>query len=143
LVALNNNDCYTFNWWVLYSRAEIITRMQWFHDTLLAAEQAGERVHVLAHIPGGQGSCFSFWSREYRRVTDRFHMTISATFNGHTHRDEFNLFYDRNTNTHAASVLWNGGAATPWIRLNPNYMLYHVDRELFVSLLMRIYIHNP
>jgi len=133
LVALNNNDCYTFNFWILHSRDEIRARLQWFHDTLLAAEQAGERVHVLAHMPPGQGSCFRFYSREYRRIQDRFHMTISGTFVGHTHRDEFHLFYDRPSNSHAVSVMWNAGATTPWQRLNPNYVVYHVDPTLFVS----------
>lgn len=56
LVVLNNNDCYIYNWWVMYSRTEIAGQLQWFHNTLLAAEQSNERVHVLAHIPTGGGS---------------------------------------------------------------------------------------
>jgi len=129
LVAINNNDCGTSNFWVLHSRNHIGAQLQWFHNTLLAAEQAGERVHVLAHLH--QSACFRFYSREYRRIQDRFHMTISATFVGHTHSDEFHLFYDRPTNNHAVSVQWNAGSGTPWQRNNPNYVVYHVDRQLF------------
>lgn len=132
LVAINNNDCGTGNFWILHSRDHIRAQLQWFHDTLLSAEQAGEKVHVLSHLH--QSSCFRFYTREYRRIQDRFHMTISATFIGHTHSDEFHLFYDRPTSNHALSVQWNAGSASPWQRNNPNYAVYYVDRQLFVSL---------
>lgn len=132
LISLSNSDCTTGNFWILHSRTHIQAQLQWFHNTLLAAEQAGERVHVITHHH--QNACFRFYSREYRRIQDRFHMTISATFLGHTHNGEFHLFYDRPTANHAISVQWNAGSVSPWQRYNPNYNLYHVDRQLFVSL---------
>lgn len=132
LIALNNNDCYIYNWWVMYSRTEIQSTMQWLHNTLLAAERNNERVHILAHIPTGGGSCFKFWSREYRRVIDRFHMIIGAQFNGHSHLDEFEVYYDSPTANHAVSVAWNGGGATAYHSVNPNYIMYYVDRVHYV-----------
>lgn len=131
LISLSNSDCTVNNFWILHSRQHIQAQLQWFHNTLLAAEQAGERVHVLTHHH--QNACFRFYSREYRRIQDRFHMTISATFVGHTHNAEFHLFYDRPTANHAISVQWNAGSVSPWQRYNPNYNLYYVDRQLFVS----------
>jgi len=128
VISLNNNDCNNQNWWVMYSRVDIQANMQWFHDTLLAAERANERVHILYHLPTGGGSCLVFWTREYRRIIERFHMIIGGQFNGHSHNDEFEVFYDRPTSNHAISVVWNGGGATPFRRLNPNYILYFVDR---------------
>lgn len=117
----------------MYSRVEVQATMQWLHNTLLAAEQAGERVHILAHIPTGGGSCYQFWSREYRRVIDRFHMIIGAQFNGHSHADDFEIYYDRATGTHAVNVAWNGGGATAYGNYNPNYHYMWVDRTHFVS----------
>lgn len=131
LISLSNSDCTTNNFWILHSRNHIQAQLQWFHNTLLAAEQAGERVHVLTHHH--QNACFRFYSREFRRIQDRFHMTISATFVGHTHNFEFHLFYDRPTANHAVSVQWNAGSVSPWSRYNPNYNLYYVDRQIFVS----------
>jgi sphingomyelin phosphodiesterase len=87
----------------------------------------------LAHIPSGGGSCYKPWSREYRRIIDRFHMTISAQFNGHTHLDEFNVFYSSSDARHAVNVAWNGGGATPFHFVNPNYIMYYVDRQQYVS----------
>lgn len=136
VIAINNNDCYTFNFWILYSRDEVAEQLQWLHDTLLAAERAGEKVHILAHVPSGEGSCYKPWSREYRRVIDRFHMTISAQFNGHTHLDEFNVFYSSSDARHAVNVAWNGGGTTPYHWVNPNYIMYYVDRQIYVSQLI-------
>lgn len=78
VIVLNNNDCYVYNWWVLYSRNDIRGQLQWLHDTLLAAERAHERVHILQHIRSGGGSCFKWWQREYRRVVDRFENILNS-----------------------------------------------------------------
>lgn len=133
VIGLNNNDCYIYNWWVMYSRNEAQSNMQWLHDTLLAAERNNEKVHILKHLPSGGGSCHKFWSREYRRIIDRFHMTIGAQFNGHSHKDEFEVFYDSATATHAINVAWNGGGATAFHSVNPNYHVLYVDQTHYVS----------
>jgi sphingomyelin phosphodiesterase len=133
LIAMNNNDCYIYNWWVMYSRNHIAANLQWLHNTLLAAEAAGERVHILKHLPSGGGSCFKFWSREYRRIIDRFHNIIGAQFNGHSHRDELEVYYDSATAQHAINVAWNGGSAVAYANVNPNYHLYYVDQTHYVS----------
>lgn len=140
LISLSNTDCSNNNFWVLHSRGHIQAQLQWFHNTLLAAEQAGERVHLLTHHH--QNACFRFYSREFRRIQDRFHMTISATFVGHTHNAEFHLFYDRPTANHAISVQWNAGSVAPWSRYNPNYNLYYVDRQIFQVNEMEIFMYN-
>lgn len=87
IIAINNNDCYTYNFWLLYNASYPAKQLQWLHDTLLEAENNNEKVHILAHIPSGEGGCYNTWAREYRRIVDRFWDTISAQFNGHTHRD--------------------------------------------------------
>jgi len=134
LIALNNNDCYIFNWWVLYSIEDIQKQLQWLHDTLLNAEKNNERIHILAHIPSGEGSCFKYWSREYRRVIERFYGIISAQFNGHSHYNEFNVFYETNNINNPINVAWNGGSITTYYDVNPNYIIYYVDADNFVSI---------
>lgn len=34
------------------------------------------------------------WSRNYYDIIDRYESTIAAQFFGHTHSDEFEVFYD-------------------------------------------------
>ncbi|XP_039966762.1 sphingomyelin phosphodiesterase-like [Bactrocera tryoni] len=127
VIALNNNDCYTANYWLYYDGTNKIPQLQWLHDTLLAAEKAGEYVHILAHIPSGDGSCWSVWAREFSRLVERFRNTISGIFNGHSHNDEMLMYYSEKG--HAVSIAWNGGALTTYSNKNPNYRLYHVEEK--------------
>ncbi|XP_011178148.1 sphingomyelin phosphodiesterase [Zeugodacus cucurbitae] len=127
VIALNNNECYTTNYWLYYEGTNKIPQLQWLHDTLLAAEKAGEYVHILAHIPSGDGTCWSVWAREFNRLVERFRSTISGIFNGHSHKDEMHLHYS--TKGHAVGIAWNGGALTTYSNRNPNYRLYHVESK--------------
>ncbi|XP_053954606.1 sphingomyelin phosphodiesterase-like [Anastrepha ludens] len=125
VISLNNNDCYTSNWWLFNDGTDKIPQLQWLHDTLLAAEKAGEYVHILAHIPTGEGSCWSVWAREFNRLVERFRNTISGIFNGHSHQDEMHLHYS--ANSHAIGIAWNGGSITTYSNKNPNYRLYQIE----------------
>jgi sphingomyelin phosphodiesterase len=133
LVVLNNNDCYTYNFWIYYDPQYLVGQLQWLHDTLLQAETKKEKVHIIAHVPSGDDTCLKVWSREYRRILDRFWNTIVAQFNGHTHSDTFNVIYSRESVDHAIGQAWNGGSFTTYSHLNRNYAVYEVDRESFVS----------
>lgn len=140
LIALNNNDCYVYNWWLMFDYRYPIPQLQWFHDTLYLAEQANEKVHVLAHMPSGGGSCFRVWGREFRRIVDRYWNTISGIFNGHTHRDQFNVYYSRANANYAINVAYNGGCTTTFTNVNPNYRMYHVEQQSYVSIIYQLYI---
>uniref|UniRef100_A0A182ITL9 Sphingomyelin phosphodiesterase n=1 Tax=Anopheles atroparvus TaxID=41427 RepID=A0A182ITL9_ANOAO len=130
VIALNNNDCYTFNWWILYQPDALRTQLQWLHDVLLQAERAGEKVHILAHLPISS-DCFSVWQREYRRILERFRDTVSGQFHGHTHKDEFNVFYGAEQPQYAVGVAWNGGSGTAHTNVNPNYVVYYVNPDTY------------
>ncbi|XP_055587590.1 sphingomyelin phosphodiesterase-like [Uranotaenia lowii] len=128
IIALNNQDCYTQNWWLLYQPNYPVHQLQWLHDELLRAERNGEKVHILAHVPyNSYTAMFRPCQREFRRIVERFYDTISGQFNGHTHRDEFYVYYSKEQPQYALSVAWNGGSATPWRFVNPNYVVYYAD----------------
>lgn len=131
IIALNNNDCYVYNWWLLYEPSLPQSQLQWLHDTLLAAEKAGEKVHVLAHQPPGEGTCFKVYSREYRRIVERFWDTVSGQFVGHTHADEFNVYYSHENPSQAVNIMWNGGSTTAHTDVNPNYRMYTMDPSTY------------
>lgn len=138
LIALNNNECYTFNWWMMYEPEYPSVQLQWLHDVLLEAEENDEYVHIIGHVPSGSGDCFQVWAEQYRRIVDRFYRIISAQFNGHSHKDEFNIYYSRETNI-PINVAWNGGSTTAFSLVNPNYRIYFADNESFVSIVMTTY----
>lgn len=140
IIALNSNGCYTDNFWLYHNGSDKIPQLQWFHDTLLAAESSGEKVHVLTHIPSGDGTCWAVWAREYNRIITRFHQTISAIFNGHSHKDELAVHYSEDG--YATAVAWNGGALTTYSNKNPNYRVYDVDPEQYQVTNHRTYIYD-
>lgn len=141
IIALNNNVCFTFNWWILFEVKSIRKQFQWLHDTLLIAEKTDERVHILSHIPNGDEDYHQPCSREYRRIVDRFHKTIVAQFNGHTEFFGFNLFNK--------SVAFNGGSLATFSGVNRNYNAYNVNPQSFVRLdtleifLINFYLSPP
>lgn len=133
LIALNNNPCILYNWWIFYGIEPIHEQFQWLHDRLLDAEQSGDKVHILVHIPSNLDEVHAACSREYRRIIDRFHKTIVAQFNGHTESYGFHLYYKENNLTNPISVGFNGGSIATFSGRNPNYAVYGVDSRTFVS----------
>uniref|UniRef100_A0A1Q3G345 Sphingomyelin phosphodiesterase n=1 Tax=Culex tarsalis TaxID=7177 RepID=A0A1Q3G345_CULTA len=142
IIALNNNPCFVHNWWLLFSDNYYIRQLQWLHDTLLEAEQAGEQVHILGHVPSYDKYCYVGWTREYRRIVERFAHIIQGQFNGHSHVDEFNVYYRKDDPTAAVNVAWNGASTTTFTRLNPNYKVFYVDGESFEILDQETWIYN-
>lgn len=131
IVVINNNLGYVYNFWILYGTDNLKEHLQWLHDTLLEAEENEEKVHILLHLPNGGGDSYQFWSREYSRIIDRFHHIITGQFCGHTHNNEFQVFYDRKDAKYATNVAFNGGSLTPFSYVNPNYIVYYVDKTSF------------
>lgn len=49
----------------------------------------------------------------------RYENTLAAQFFGHTHVDEFEIFYDEETLSRPLAVAFLGPSATTFINLNP------------------------
>lgn len=62
---------------------------------------------------------------------------ITAQFNGHSHLDEFNLYYSKENSSIPTSIAWNGASGTPFTYLNPNYRVYYADYYTHVRLTNR------
>ena len=132
LVVLNTNFCYTFNFWVFYDAVDPEGQLQWFADTMLAAEQARETVYILGHVPIGHYQCWSPWSAKFNKIVNRFEGIIKGQFYGHTHEDDFKIFFEgpaseNSTAPRPTSSLYIGASATTYTDLNPGYKVYHVD----------------
>jgi hypothetical protein len=56
---------------LIYNPKDQDGQLQWLADTLLQAESAGEKVHILGHIPSGQSDCLRTWSREFHKIIER------------------------------------------------------------------------
>ncbi|XP_030028427.2 sphingomyelin phosphodiesterase 1 [Manduca sexta] len=139
-INLNNNVAYRSNWWLVYDPLDAKRHLDWLVQELYEAEKAGDKVHILAHIPPGVHDLTYTWTREYNRIVNRFSSTIAAEFNGHTHSDEFKIFYDSEGTP--INVAWGGGSATAYSFYNLNYKIATIDTQTFMPTNIINYAYN-
>ncbi|XP_034650658.1 sphingomyelin phosphodiesterase isoform X1 [Drosophila subobscura] len=129
IISLNMNYCNNKNWWLLLNSTDPATELQWFIYELQSAEFSNEKVHVIGHIPPGHSDCLKVWSRNFYKIISRYESTITAQFYGHTHYDEFEMFYDPHDLNHPNSIAYIGPSVSPYYDLNPGYRVYYVDGD--------------
>ncbi|XP_060525780.1 sphingomyelin phosphodiesterase-like [Cylas formicarius] len=132
VVVLNNNVAHDVNWWLIDSVDDPYEQLAWLVEVLKEAEDKGETVHLLSHFPSGKG-VLKVWSREYNKIVRRFADTIAAQFNGHSHYDQFVVYYDtKDDKDKPVGVAFNGASLTTLEDVNPSYKIYAVDAESYV-----------
>ncbi|XP_053639438.1 sphingomyelin phosphodiesterase isoform X2 [Cherax quadricarinatus] len=127
--ALGNHEAAPVNRWLLINSTDPAEELQWFIYELQGAEDRGEKVHVLGHIPPGHHDCLKIWSHNYYKIINRFESTITAQFFGHTHFDEFELFYDEYDRHRVTNIAYIGPSVTSYYKLNPGYRIYTIEGE--------------
>lgn len=145
VISINTNYCNNQNWWLLLNTTDPADELTWMINELQAAELNGDRVMIIGHIPPGYNDCLQVWSRNYYRIINRFENVIVGQFFGHTHQDEFEIFYDEASNddpshqlnsTHFAflrptSVAFIAPSVTTFGGINPGYRIYSLHPETF------------
>ncbi|XP_072766860.1 sphingomyelin phosphodiesterase [Anoplolepis gracilipes] len=129
ILSVNMNYCNNKNWWLLINSTDPVSELQWLVYELQSAEINGEKVHIIGHIPPGHSDCLKVWSRNYYHIINRYESTITAQFFGHTHYDEFQLFYDTSDLGRALSIAYVGPSVSPYYDLNPGYRIYYIDGD--------------
>ncbi|KAK9968276.1 hypothetical protein ABG768_002610 [Culter alburnus] len=125
VVSLNMNFCARENYWLMVNSTDPADQLQWLIRILQESENKGEKVHIIGHIP--PGLCLNSWSWNYYHIVNRYESTIAGQFFGHTHVDEFQMFYDEETLTRPLSVAFIAPSVTTYVNLNPGYRVYYVD----------------
>ncbi|CAJ0928189.1 unnamed protein product, partial [Mesorhabditis belari] len=103
--------------------------MTWLVNQLYAAEQAGDKVHITAHIPGGDGECLEGWAINYYNAVNRFANIITGQFFGHTHSEEFYVMFadPEDAKSTPTGVIYSAGSITTMSSFNPAYRIYKLD----------------
>jgi len=73
--------------------------------------------------------CVKVWSRNFNQIINRYEHTVTAQFYGHTHVDEFEIFYDLENRTRPINIAYIGPSVTTYYGLNPTYRIYEVSGE--------------
>ncbi|KAL0267657.1 UNVERIFIED_CONTAM: hypothetical protein PYX00_009860 [Menopon gallinae] len=129
IVSLNTNYCYYGNWWLILNSTDPEQELEWLVDILKEAEEKGEKVHIIGHIPPGHTDCLKTWQTNYYDIVERFSKTIAGQFFGHTHNDEFEIFYERKNPEKAVNVAYLAPSVTTYTYLNPGYRIYYIDGD--------------
>ncbi|KAJ5787285.1 hypothetical protein N7457_002275 [Penicillium paradoxum] len=146
IISYNSVFYYIYNFFMYEEPMEKDPRgqLQWLIQELQAAEDAGQRAWLIAHIPSGVTDHFRDHSEYFDQIVQRYEATIGALFFGHTHRDEFQIAYsdynNRNSNT-ATAMGYIAPAMTP-DHGSPSFRVYEIDPVTFGVLDYTQYIAN-
>ncbi|KAK9870012.1 hypothetical protein WA026_006107 [Henosepilachna vigintioctopunctata] len=129
LISMNTNYCHTYNWWLLVNSTDPAKELKWLIHELQKAENNNEKVLLIGHIPPGSYDCMKVWSENFYRIVARYESTITAQFYGHTHADEFQLFYDPSDLSRPINIAYLGPSVTTFENHNPAYRIYYIDGD--------------
>jgi len=127
IIGVNSNMCLNYNFFLFLQWEDPASELSWLVEELLAAEEQGKKVHILSHVPPGGDDCLGAWGREFSKIINRFEGTVMAQFYGHTHNDEYVVFYDQEDPARATGMGFVAPSVTTYTGLNPAYRIYTVD----------------
>ncbi|KAM6503440.1 Metallo-dependent phosphatase-like protein [Amanita muscaria] len=151
IISLNDIYWYKDNFWLydsdnFYSDPNgVIT---FAIDQLQAAEDAGQRAWIIAHMPPGGTDTLRDQSNYFDQVIQRYHNTIAAQFYGHTHFashcDQFAIAYSDYTNRTAENAVSVGLIAPSLTPRSgqPAFKLYDVDPDTYEIMDAKVYLSN-
>ncbi|KAJ9224670.1 hypothetical protein DTO169E5_2752 [Paecilomyces variotii] len=101
---------------------------------LQKAEDAGERVWIMGHVLSGWDGTNPIPNPTnlFYQIVDRYSPHVIANiFFGHTHEDQFMIYFANNGTVQSADTAlttgWIGPSVTPLTNLNSGFRLYEVD----------------
>jgi len=99
-------------------------------DELTKAEAANEKVWIIGHIPcTATSSVIDDYCLQYTAIVNRFNDTVTGQFFGHTHTDEFVIFYNNNSNP--TSVQFIAPSVTTFTNINPSFRIFEYDTSTY------------
>ncbi|KAF7278427.1 hypothetical protein GWI33_008461 [Rhynchophorus ferrugineus] len=129
LISLNTNYCYSLSWWLFLNSTDPSNELKWLVNELQQAEDNNEKVHIIGHVAPGSDDCLKTWSRNFYEIVHRYEGTITGLFYGHSHADEFQVFYETTNYSRPTAVAYLAPSVTSFTNYNPAYRIYYVDGD--------------
>lgn len=98
IIAINCFLCDSMNFYLLRNPTDPWNQIDALRKTLQSAEDAGEKVFIIGHIPPGDTTYMNECNLRYNVLMERYQNIIRGQFYGHTHNDEIRLlrsFYNK------------------------------------------------
>ncbi|XP_054154575.1 sphingomyelin phosphodiesterase-like [Oppia nitens] len=126
ILVLNTNYCSRLNLWVYYRSVDTGDQLKWLIKELDRAERVGDRVHLVGHIPPDNAQCTQSWLYNFMAIVERYTETITGQFYGHTHYDEFRVYYANGNSSRPTGAAFIGPSVSPYVHskhlmINPAY----------------------
>ncbi|KAI0937249.1 hypothetical protein AcV5_005199 [Taiwanofungus camphoratus] len=140
IITLNTDFWYTANYYnyINLSSSDNSGMLRFLTDELQDAEDAGDRVWIMGHVLSGWDGTNPLQNPTnlFYQIVDRYSPhVIAAIFFGHTHEDQFTIFYANNATNisteNAQTVAWITPSLTPLTNLNSGFRVYEVDSGTF------------
>jgi sphingomyelin phosphodiesterase len=137
VISIDSNFWYSENYYNFWNITEpdLSGTFKWLVGELLECERFGQKAWIMAHVPSQEMGAVPWATEVFRQVIRRFSPhVIAANFFGHTHADQFNVFYEQTnvwTEESAISVGWIIQSVTPVDKYNPAWRYYEVDTKTF------------
>ncbi|KAJ9477988.1 putative acid sphingomyelin phosphodiesterase [Pseudozyma hubeiensis] len=140
IIAVNTDFWYKNNVFnMIHTRnPDFSGTLRYLTDELFHAEKRGERVWIVGHVlTGWDGSNpLDNPTNLFYQIVDRFAPHVIAhIFFGHTHEDQFNVFYANNATNKAAekakAVSFMAPSVTPGNNVNPALRIMHVNASTY------------
>jgi hypothetical protein len=140
IITLNADFWYHSNYfnYINISNPDTSGMLRFVTDELQDAEDAGDRVWILGHVLSGWDGTNGMVNPTnlFYQIVDRYSPHVIANiFFGHTHEDEFSIFYSNNATVISAETAlttsWIGPSITPLTNLNSGFRVYEVDSATF------------
>ncbi|EMC96490.1 hypothetical protein BAUCODRAFT_24254 [Baudoinia panamericana UAMH 10762] len=173
IISINSDFWYTpniFNYYN-YTNPDKSGILRFLAGELASAEQAGQRVWILGHVPSGGSSAVANPSVLFHSIVARYSPATIAgirlfsgltndSFFGHTHKDQKQIFYDLqrgNVSANSSSVVTNytninynapisvayiGPSIVPLTNYNAGWSVYQVDAATFEIVNGQTYFAN-
>ncbi|PFH49603.1 hypothetical protein AMATHDRAFT_62842 [Amanita thiersii Skay4041] len=147
IISLNDIYWYKLNLW-LYDDDDLQPDpngiLAFAVAQLQAAEDAGQRVWIIAHMPSGSGDALHDQSNYFNQIVQRYHNTIAGQFYGHSHMDQFAIGYSDYAHRSAAtanSIGWIAPSITPR-EANSAFKVYDVDPDTYEIMDAKVFVSD-
>ncbi|PBK67541.1 sphingomyelin phosphodiesterase [Armillaria solidipes] len=147
IISINTVYWYRLNFWLYDTdkqQPDPNGILEFTARELQAAEDAGQRAWIIAHMPPGETDTLHDQSNYYDQIVQRYKDTIAAQFFGHTHDDQFEIAYsdyDNRVTDNAVSVAWIAPSVTPR-EANAAFKIYDIDPDTYEVMDAHVYITN-
>lgn len=144
IISLNTLYWYKANFWLFDSdtfQPDPNGILAFAAQQLQAAEDAGQRAWIIAHMPPGSSDAIHDQSNYFDQIVQRYKNTIAGQFYGHTHKDEFAISYsdyDNRTAENAVSIMWMAPSLTP-SGGNPAFKVFDIDPDTYEVIDARVF----